>query len=76
MIIRNAEPTDFPEIISLINEFSVFQKTPEKVTITLEQLITTKTFLIPLLRKQVIRKSRASQRIFIHTIHGPAKGCI
>jgi ribosomal protein S18 acetylase RimI-like enzyme len=39
MVIRNAEPADFPEIISLINEFSLFQKTPEKVTITLEQLI-------------------------------------
>ena len=39
MVIRNAEPADFPPIISLINEFSVFQKTPEKVTITLEQLI-------------------------------------
>jgi ribosomal protein S18 acetylase RimI-like enzyme len=38
MVIRNAEPTDFPSIIALINEFSVFQKTPDKVTITLEQL--------------------------------------
>ncbi len=38
MNIRHAQPTDFPAILSLIKEFSVFQKTPEKVFISLEQM--------------------------------------
>ena len=37
--IRKAREQDFPVILSLIKEFSVFQKTPGKVTITLEQMI-------------------------------------
>ena len=37
--IRKAAILDFPAILSLIKEFSIFQKTPEKVTITLEQMI-------------------------------------
>ncbi len=36
--IRTATPADFLSVLALINEFSVFQKTPEKVTITLEQM--------------------------------------
>ena len=36
--IRKATPGDFPAVLLLINEFSVFQKTPEKVYITLEQM--------------------------------------
>ncbi len=37
--IRTAFEQDFPAILSLIREFSTFQRTPEKVTITLEQMI-------------------------------------
>ena len=37
--IRRASRQDFPVIFSLIKEFSIFQKTPEKVTVTLEQMI-------------------------------------
>ena len=37
-VIRKANESDFEGIISLIKEFSVFQKTPEKVSITLDQL--------------------------------------
>ena len=36
--IRRASEQDFPAILGLIKEFSVFQGTPEKVTITLEQM--------------------------------------
>ncbi len=36
--IRTATPADFSSILALLKEFSVFQKTPEKVTITLEQM--------------------------------------
>ena len=36
--IRKATEKDFPSILSLIKEFSIFQKTPERVTITLEQM--------------------------------------
>lgn len=39
MIIRNAGEKDFYAILDLIKEFSVFQKTPEKVTITVEQMV-------------------------------------
>ncbi len=39
ILIRKANEKDFPAIISLIKEFAVFQKTPEKVSITLEQMI-------------------------------------
>ncbi|MEO8111244.1 MAG: GNAT family N-acetyltransferase [Ginsengibacter sp.] len=37
--IRQVSRQDFPTILSLIKEFSIFQKTPEKVTITLEQML-------------------------------------
>lgn len=37
--IRKADPSDFAAIFSLIKEFSIFQKTPEKVTISLEQMM-------------------------------------
>lgn len=36
--IRKANEDDFEEVLSLIKEFSLFQKTPEKVSITLDQL--------------------------------------
>ena len=36
--IRKANQQDFPTIVSLIKEFAIFQKTPEKVTITPEQM--------------------------------------
>lgn len=36
--IRKSGPNDFPAILSLIKEFAIFQKTPQKVTITLEQM--------------------------------------
>ena len=37
--IRKAIVEDFPSILSLIKEFSIFQRTPEKVSVTLEQMI-------------------------------------
>ncbi|MEO6721958.1 MAG: GNAT family N-acetyltransferase [Ferruginibacter sp.] len=40
--IRKAGPEDFSTILTLIKEFSIFQKTPEKVTITLEQMVAEK----------------------------------
>ena len=43
-IIRIANEKDFPAILSLIKEFSIFQKTPEKVSISLEQMINEKNF--------------------------------
>ncbi len=42
--IRKAKEADFPAILSLIKEFAVFQKTPEKVTMTLEQMVDGKDF--------------------------------
>ena len=42
--IRKADEQDFPAILFLLKEFSVFQKTPEKVSITLEQMINEKNF--------------------------------
>lgn len=36
--IRKAIPADFAYILALINEFANFQKTPEKVSITLAQM--------------------------------------
>ncbi len=37
--IRKAGVRDFPIIFSLIKEFSIFQKTPGKVTATLDQMV-------------------------------------
>lgn len=37
--IRRAVQDDFEVILALIKEFSVFQKTPERVTVTLEEMI-------------------------------------
>ncbi len=39
VIIRKANEQDFPVVLALIKEFSIFQKTPAKVTITLEEMI-------------------------------------
>ncbi|WP_428657485.1 hypothetical protein [Runella sp.] len=39
VIIRKGTPADFPAIFRLIQEFSIFQKTPEKVTINLDQML-------------------------------------
>jgi GNAT superfamily N-acetyltransferase len=39
IIIRPATKADFADILALFREFSIFQKTPEKLHITLEQLI-------------------------------------
>lgn len=38
VVIRKVTREDFPAIFGLIQEFSVFQKTPEKVIITLEKM--------------------------------------
>jgi diamine N-acetyltransferase len=42
--IRKAGQKDFPQIIDLINEFAIFQQTPWKVSITLEQMEKDKDF--------------------------------
>ncbi|SFD26464.1 diamine N-acetyltransferase [Chitinophaga sp. CF118] len=42
--IRRATEHDFPAILSLIKEFSEFQKTPDKVKITLEQMVAEKDY--------------------------------
>ena len=39
MIIRKATAADFPVVLSMIYEFADFQRTPEKVTISLEQML-------------------------------------
>ena len=39
IIIRKAGRQDFPAVFALFREFAVFQKTPDKLHITLEQLI-------------------------------------
>src|ERR1700722_18566385 len=39
IIIRRAGLADFPAVYALFREFAVFQKTPEKLHITLDQLI-------------------------------------
>jgi len=36
--IRPATPNDFPALLQLIHEFALFQQTPEKVTISVEQM--------------------------------------
>jgi len=42
--IRKVVPSDFLSILALINEFAIFQKTPQKVSITLEQMEKEKDF--------------------------------
>lgn len=44
IIIRRAQEQDFPEIIGLIKEFALFQRTPERVTITLDQMLKEQAF--------------------------------
>lgn len=43
-LIRKATSEDFPAIFKLIKDFSVFQKTPDKLTITLPQMLENKDF--------------------------------
>lgn len=38
MIIRPARPADFPAIMEMIKELALFEKAPEKVTNTVEQM--------------------------------------
>ncbi len=40
--IRTAMPDDFPHVHALIREFAAFQKTPEKVSITPEEMLADK----------------------------------
>lgn len=42
--IRKACEKDFPDVLGLIHEFSMFQKTPEKVSVTLKQMIEEKNY--------------------------------
>ncbi len=44
MEIRPANTADYPTIHALMLEFALFQKTPEKVTITVNQMIKDKDF--------------------------------
>jgi diamine N-acetyltransferase len=44
IIIRRAGVADFPAVYALFREFAVFQKTPEKLHITLDQLIADEKF--------------------------------
>lgn len=44
IIIRRAQEQDFSEIIVLIKEFALFQQTPERVTITLDQMLKEQAF--------------------------------
>ena len=44
VVVKRANEQYFPEILGLIKEFSGFQGTPEKVTITLEQMINESAF--------------------------------
>lgn len=44
IIIRKATENDFPQVYNLIKEFSIFIKTPEKVAITLPQMIRDKDY--------------------------------
>jgi diamine N-acetyltransferase len=37
--VRRGAPADYPHVHGLILEFAAFQKTPEKVTITLEEMV-------------------------------------
>ena len=57
IIIRKADENDFPVIISLIKEFSIFQKTPWKVTNTLDQMIKDKDIfqcLVAVIDKEIV----------------------
>ena len=71
VIIRKADEQDFPAILFLLKEFSVFQKTPEKVSITLEQMINEKNFFNVSLLKLRIKKLPALLLSFLLIIHGP-----
>lgn len=44
VFVKKANEQDFPRILNLIKEFSVFQGAPEKVTVTLEQMIKESAF--------------------------------
>lgn len=39
IIIREAKPTDFPAILEMISELAIFEKAPEKVTNSVEQMV-------------------------------------
>jgi GNAT superfamily N-acetyltransferase len=44
VFVKRADEQDFPKILDLIKEFSVFQGAREKVTVTLEQMIKERGF--------------------------------
>ena len=46
MHIRQATEADFPAIMALLNEFATFQKTPDRVSNTLEQMRADKDLFI------------------------------
>ncbi len=54
--IRKANQQDFSAILFLIKEFAIFQKTPEKVTITLEQMIASESLFRCFLAETIDKK--------------------
>ncbi len=57
VLIRKANEHDFPVVLALIKEFSEFQKTPAKVTITLDEMIEEKNVfqcLIAEVEKEIV----------------------
>ncbi len=74
--IRKADEQDFPVILSLIKEFSTFQKTPEKVTVTLQQMIEGKDNFQCLIAETNNREIAGLATFFLPGIHGQAKDYI
>jgi diamine N-acetyltransferase len=62
IIIRRAVAADFPAVYALFREFAVFQKTPEKLHITLDQLIADEAHAAGVLSLCADRGERSGRR--------------
>src|SRR3954463_11835355 len=76
LTIRRAEEPDFPRILSLIREFAAFQETPERVTVTGEQMRCDKALFQCIVRNRIKTRLSGLQLSFLLTIPGQAKLCI
>jgi hypothetical protein len=70
--IRQAAEKDFSSILELIKEFSHFIQTPEKVTVTLEQMKEDKDYFKCIVATEQ-EKVIGFASYFLHIILGPGK---
>ena len=76
VIVRKANTEDFDSIIELMKDFALFQKTPEKVTITVEQMRSDEHLFYCLIAETKDKVIIGFALIFRFIFRGQARHCM